>query len=152
MCNKPDEDSGWWCPNICRLLCPRWTEGGFSFFSNYLQPSCFAQPFCKSVSFGFFWLLLRCSSHVYCSQRGVSSNQTNALAFLFTRTRLVCSARLCCTPANLSDVIEAGASNASYRGQMWHLFVIDKLQLAMCEERDEFSINSTHIKTKAVIS
>lgn len=137
------------CPDINGLLCPRWTEGGFPFFSNYVQPSCFARSFRQSFAFGFFWLSLRCSSHIYCSQHGVSSIQTSVLAFLFTRTRLVCSARPCCTPANLCDVIEAGALNASYRGQMWHLYVIDKLQLSCVSVMDLASV--LHTKSKAVI-
>lgn len=124
----------------------------FPFFCNYVQPSCFAWPFRQSFLFGFFWAAsLRRSSRVRCSQHRARTNQDEALVFLSARTSLVRSARPRCTPANLCDVMEAGASNASRRGRMWHLYVIDKLQLSLCEERGEFRIGSTHNKTKELI-
>lgn len=144
--NKPDKDSVWCVPWYQRASVPGVNRGRFFPLFPLIMFSPVALPglFRKIFAFGSFWLSLRCSSHVYCSQRGVSSNQTNALAFLLTRTRLVCSARPCCTPANLCDVIEAGALNASYRGQVWRLYVIDKLQFSLCEEHGEFSLSSAH--------
>lgn len=93
--------------------------------SNYAQPSSFSGPFGPSFAFGSSWPWLGCSSCVLCSQHVVSCNQTSALAWLLTPPGLAC------TSANLSDVIRAGALNASYGGQMWHLDVIDKLQLSL---------------------
>lgn len=108
------------CPDISRLWCPRWTEGGFPLFpSNYVQPSCFAQPLRQSVAFGFLLAFAALASSICCSQRAaLPSEQTNALALLFTQTRLVRSARPRCTPANLCDAIEAGALNASSRANV----------------------------------
>lgn len=123
-------------------VCQRWTEGGINsglslFFSNYVQPSCLARPLLQSFPFGFFPVSLCCSPCICCSQHTARANQTNALAFLFTRIRLVCSARPRCALANLSDVMKAGVSNASRRGKMWHSYATDKLQLSSSEERDK---------------
>lgn len=93
-------------------------------------------------------VLLR-SSYIYCSQRGAHTNQTNAPAFLFTRNSLVRSAKPRCTPANLCDVMEAGTSNASWWGQTWHLDVIDKLLLSLCDEREEFKISYAHLESES---
>lgn len=96
-------------------------------------------------------VLLR-SSYIYCSQRGAHTNQTNAPAFLFTRNSLVCSARPCYTPANLCDVMEAGTSNASWWGQMWHLYVIDKLLLSLRNKHGDFKINYAHLESESEIT
>lgn len=139
-------------PDVSGLLCQRWTEEVFPFFLSL----CSTQLLCVAFSPKLFHLassgpvLLR-SSYIYCSQHGAHTNQTNALAFLFPRTSLACSARPCCASATLCDMMEAGTSNASWWGQMWHLDVIDKLQLSLCDVRGEFRISFTHIKTESLM-